>query len=270
MAHEFWDCHTHVFGPIERFPVAERRGYTPPVRTIEQLEENGRRAGIGHVVLVQPSIYGVDLTCMLEALSATDGRHRAVAVVDPGIGEERLAELDGLGVRGVRFNLVSPAGNRLDGFHAIARKIEPLGWHAQFFVGPEGLREVAELRSSTSIPFVLDHFGELPSSTQLDSPACRFLLDFLAHEDCWIKLSGFYRLSEAGAPYPDMDALVAALYGAAPERAVWGSDWPHTWFFDSHRGAPPAYEDTLAPIKRCLSAEQQQRVLRGNPARLYH
>jgi predicted TIM-barrel fold metal-dependent hydrolase len=269
MPDDRWDCHAHVFGPIERFPGSERRGYTPPVRTIEQLEANARRAGVGHVVLVQPSIYGTDLTCMLEALSASDGRHRAVAVVDPDITEARLAELHALGVRGVRFNLVSPAGNRLVGFHEIARKIEPLRWHAQFFVEPEGLREVAELRQSTALPFVLDHCGGLPSSTSLESSVWGLLLEMLARGDCWIKLSGFYRLSGTSAPYTDMDALVVALYNAAPERTLWGSDWPHTWFFDSDRGATPAYEETLAPIERCLSKAARERVLEENPARLY-
>lgn len=263
-----WDCHVHVFGAAAQFPVSSARGYTPPVRTLAQLEEAAASAGIQHLVLVQPSVYGTNLLCMLEALRAGAGRHRGVAVVGAGIAEAELENLHALGVRGVRFNLVSPDGNGLEGFDEIARKIAPLGWHIQFLIAPEDLRRVQELRKRTAVPFVLDHFAGLTVAHGQDGEHAGVLRELLVRSDCWIKLSGFYRLSNDRG-YRDLDPLLLGLATIAPDRIVWGSDWPHTWFFPGKHGSPPAYAATLAPVERCLPAELRQKALQNNPWRLY-
>lgn len=267
MADDFWDCHTHVFGPAGRYPVSERGGYPPPLRRLGELEAAGQKVRVGHAVLVQPSIYGTDLDCLTDALRASDGRHRAVAVVPPSLPDDRLAELHGLGVRGVRFNLVSAGGNGLTGFPEIARRIAPLGWHAQFFIEPQALPEIVALRTSTGIPFVLDHIAGLTAAA--GTTELQALLRLLATGTCWVKLSGFYRLSGAGAPYADLEPLLHLLGKEAPERLLWGSDWPHTWYFHGEHGPPPTYADTLAPILRCLPETTRRCVLRDNPAALY-
>lgn len=264
-----WDSHVHVFGTADRYPLSPRRGYTPPERTLEQLESVAAAAGVGHAVLVQPSVYDADHRCMEAALRAGGGRHRGVAVLPPDVGADRLRQLHALGVRGVRFNLVSPAGNRLDGFEEIARRIAPLGWHIQFLVAPRELPAVAALREKVAVPFVLDHLGGLTADLEPEGDVARPLLALLARGDCWVKLSGFYRLSKAGAPYDDMDRLVARLSQAAPERILWGSDWPHTWHMEPGHGPAPSYGDTLAPIRRCLAPELQHQALVENPATLY-
>ena len=214
-----WDCHVHVFGAAAQFPVSSARGYTPPVRTLAQLEEAAASAGIQHLVLVQPSVYGTNLLCMLEALRAGAGRHRGVAVVGAGIAEAELENLHALGVRGVRFNLVSPDGNGLEGFDEIARKIAPLGWHIQFLIAPEDLRRVQELRKRTAVPFVLDHFAGLTVAHGQDGEHAGVLRELLVRSDCWIKLSGFYRLSNDRG-YRDLDPLLLELATIAPDRIV--------------------------------------------------
>jgi len=238
------------------------------VRTLEQVEELARGANIQHLVLVQPSVYGTDLLCMLEALRAGAGRHRGVAVLDARISATELERLHELGVRGVRFNLVSPDGNRLEGFDEIARKIAPLGWHIQFLVAPEELRQVQALRKRTAVPFVLDHFAGLTVEHGQDGEHAGVLRELMVRDDFWIKLSGFYRLSQ-DRTYRDLDPLLLELATVAPDRVLWGSDWPHSWFFSGKRGAPPAYAATLAPLLRCLPAEMQQKALQDNPWRLY-
>jgi predicted TIM-barrel fold metal-dependent hydrolase len=255
-----WDCHVHVFGPAARYPLASRLAYDPPERGLAQLEAAAAPAGIDRFVLVQPSVYGTDNACLLDALRAGGGRHRAVAVVDADVEVRRLREMHALGVRGIRFNLVSKAGNSLEGFAELAGKIAPLGWHVQFLAEPADLVKISALRATTAVPFVLDHFGGGES---------RLLLEMAAREDCWIKLSGFYRLLPAGRPYADMDALLASVAAAAPGRILWGSDWPHTWFFEPGRGAAPAYADTLAPLRRQLPAGALREALSDNPQRLY-
>jgi predicted TIM-barrel fold metal-dependent hydrolase len=248
--------------------VASARGYSPPVRTLAQIEELAHEANIQHLVLVQPSVYGTDLFCMLEALRAGAGRHRGVAVVGAGISGAELENLHQLGVRGVRFNLVSPDGNKLEGFEEIARKIAPLGWHIQFLIAPEDLRRVQELRKRTKVPFVLDHFAGLTIAHGQDGEHAGVLRELMVRDDCWVKLSGFYRLTEDRS-YRDLDPLLLELATIAPERVLWGSDWPHTWFFPGKHGAPPAYAATLAPLERCLPAELRQKALQNNPWRLY-
>lgn len=263
-----WDCHVHIFGARAQFPLASTRGYVPPLRPLGQVEEAALGAGIAHLVLVQPSVYGTDNFCLLEALRASGGRHRGVVVLDPAVPEAELRNLHQVGVRGVRFDLVSADGNGLDGFERIARMIEPLGWHMQFLAPPEALRQILELRGHTSAPFVLEHFGGITADHGERSEAAGVLQKLLVRDDCWVKLSGFYRLSEKPG-WDDLDSLLIQLATIAPERTVWGSDWPHSWFFPGARGAAPAYADTLAPLNRCLPAEMRERVLQDNPWRLY-
>jgi len=264
----YWDCHVHIFGPPARFPLASTHGYVPPLRSLGQAEEAARSAGIAHLVLVQPSVYGTDNFCLLEALRASGGRHRGVVVLDPATPGAELRNMHEVGVRGVRFNLVSADGNGLAGFERIARLIEPLGWHMQFHVTPEALWQILELRERTTAPFVLDHFGGITADHGERSEFAGVLQKLLVRSDCWVKLSGFYRLSEKPG-WEDLDSLLIQLATIAPERTLWGSDWPHSWFFSGARGPVPGYADTLAPVDRCLPAEMRQQVLQNNPWRLY-
>jgi len=265
-----WDTHTHVFGPHDRYPLAVERAYTPPVRWIDALARTATAAGMGHLVMVHPSVYGFDLTSLTDALRAGEGRHRAVAVVPPDVSRTRLQELHALGVRGLRFNLVLLGGVGFEGFDRVAGLAADLGWHAQILVTPKDLPQVMALRERTPIPFVVDHFGGFDATTRAEDPAWLTFIDFVRERDCHVKLSGWYRLSQRGFPYEDMDALVASLASAAPDRLLWGSDWPHTWFFDRAGESPPTYADMLKPLTRCLGDPLlRRRVLVENPERLY-
>ncbi len=265
-----WDTHTHVFGAPERYPLAPTRGYTPPARWIDQLANTSAAAGFGHVVLVHPSVYGYDLSSLTDALAAGQGQYRAAAVVPPNVSSTRLLELHKLGVRALRFNLVSVAGNTFEGFDNVASKAADLGWHAQIFIEQRNLPDVMRLRDRTPIPFVFDHFGGFRAATDLDSPAWQSLLNLVREANCWVKLSGFYRLSDRGWPYEDLDPLARSLASASPDRLIWGSDWPHTWFFENPAAEPPRYVDLLAPIMRNFpDLAMQRRILVENPQRLY-
>lgn len=265
-----WDTHTHVFGAPERYPLVPTRGYTPPVRWIDQLAKTSAAAGVNHLVMVHPSVYGLDLSALIDALAAGGGKYRGVAVIPPDTSTARFAELHRVGVRALRFNLVSVAGTSFDGFDALAAQAADLGWHAQIFIHPRNLPDVIQLRTRTSIPFVLDHFGGFHAGTDLNSPAWQSLLALVRDANCWVKLSGFYRLSKVGFPYADLDTLVQSLAAATMDRLIWGSDWPHTWFFEHGSGDPPRYADLFAPITRNFpDLANQRRILVENPQRLY-
>lgn len=258
----------HVFDAAA--PV--RRGhYVPGHRALAEIEQCAKAHGMGHLVLVQPSVYGTDNSVMLRALVSARGRHRGVAVVDAGLSDRELdAELDRLheaGVRGVRFNLVSPAGHAGDvaaDLQRLAPRLRARGWHVQWYVHAHALPRLASWQAQTGLCFVLDHLAGLGADIAA-TDACWDAARLLAEGGAWVKLSGWYRLG-ASAPYavlwPSVER-VASMFG---DRMVWGSDWPHTSFSD---GSAPDYASTLAPAREALGAAQLDTLLRVSACRLY-
>jgi predicted TIM-barrel fold metal-dependent hydrolase len=263
-----WDCHVHVFDAAA--PVRPGH-YVPGHRTLAQIEQRAHTQGIGHLVLVQPSVYGTDNTVMLQALEAAQGRHRGVAVVDAGLADRELErEFDRLhaaGVRGVRFNRVSPAGHAGDvavDLQRLAPRLRERGWHAQWYVPAHELPRLVGWQAQTGLRFVLDHLAGLGADVAEAHPAWA-AARALADAGAWVKLSGWYRLG-ATAPYVELRhpiERVAALFGT---HMVWGSDWPHTSFSEA---STPDYASTLAPVREALGAQRLHGLLHGSAQRLY-
>jgi predicted TIM-barrel fold metal-dependent hydrolase len=260
-----WDCHVHVF---EGAAPALDGHYVPPQRTLAMLDEVARPLGVGHYVLVQPSVYGTDNRLMLGALRASGGRHRGVVVIDPDTSDGELDAMHGAGVRGVRFNLVSPVGNSARDWARLAPRLRERGWHAQWYAPASQLAHIARLHEAHSVTAVLDHMAGITPALLHDEAAWDALRG-LADAGAWIKLSGWYRL-RSEAPFEDMAPLierVARLFGA---RCVWGSDWPHTWFLHPASGrAPPAYADLWQPVRAALSPERARAAFGIHPVALY-
>ncbi|SDM99803.1 amidohydrolase [Polaromonas sp. JS666] len=264
-----WDSHVHVFDA--QAPVAAGH-YRPVHRPLADIEELAQAYGFGHLVLVQPSVYGTDNSVLLGALRAGRGRHRGVVVLPPSVDDATLADMHALGVRGVRFNLVSPVGDSLkaaqggaaERFQALAPRLRALGWHVQWYASPEDLPAIAALHAAHPVPAVLDHLAGMHAGIGPGHPAWR-ALEQLTAQDAWVKLSGWYRLG-AQAPYEalyDVVRRMAALFG---RRLVWGSDWPHTAFAPD---ALPAYASTWEPVSRALTTVQKQCAREQAPAALY-
>ena len=264
-----WDSHVHVFDGQARVAPGH---YQPVHRPLVDIETLASQNGFDHLVLVQPSVYGSDNTVLLDALRLSPGRHRGVVVLDPLVSDAALQDMHDLGVRGVRFNLVSPVGrgsaaNLAAAFHALAPRLRALGWHVQWYAGPADLAMIAALHAGSAavgVPAVLDHLAGMHAKLSPDDPAWLALAQ-LAQQAAWVKLSGWYRL-QAAAHYQTLDLVmgrVAALFGA---QMVWGSDWPHTSFVPD---ALPAYASTWTPVARVLGAAQQQALATLAPARLY-
>lgn len=259
-----WDCHVHVFDASAPAAAAH---YQPVPRLLSEIEAVSAAHDCGHLVLVQPSVYGTDNSLLLASLAASAGRHRGVVVL---AGDESPAALNGMqsaGVRGVRFNLVSPVGSARDDAIATLRRLVPTlrtrGWHVQWYVAAGELPLLARLQRETRLPFVLDHLAGLTPASGADSAAWE-ALGQLAGAGAWIKLSGWYRL-QAAAPYAAMDPLirrVAALFG---DHVAWGSDWPHTSFAAD---AMPTYESLWEPVVRALGPWRALQA-RDAGARLY-
>lgn len=241
--------------------------YLPVHRPLAQVEATARAQGIGHLVLVQPSVYGTDNRVLLQALQADPGRHRGVAVVDAATGEAELDHLHAAGVRGVRFNLVSPAGHAgdvdADLLH-LAPRLRARGWHVQWYVQAGDLPRLVSWQTRTGLCFVLDHLAGLHAGLADDHPAWHSA-QALADAGAWLKLSGWYRL-QAAAPYAALLPTIrraAALFGP---RLVWGSDWPHTSFAPDQM---PGYASTLEPARLGLAGPAFHALLQTQPLSLY-
>ena len=259
-----WDCHVHVFDGSAQVAPGH---YAPLHRPLAAIEALAQSHGFGHLVLVQPSVYGTDNTVLLNALRVQPGRHRGVVVVDASVSDAELASMHRLGVRGVRFNLVSPAGNHhnpSEDFARLAPRLHALGWHVQWYARPVDLPVISALHLATPVPAVLDHLAGLHAHLPSDHTAWQ-ALESLAGQGAWVKLSGWYRL-QADAPYAGLHSNIARVAKLFAGHMVWGSDWPHTSFAPD---AMPVYASTLEPVIQALAEAQKADVLYDAPERLY-
>lgn len=252
------DCHVHVYDP-RRAPGADKGAYLALQR----------RLGLSRGVLVQPSAYGTDNSLHLAALKALGrDRCRLVVVLPADASDAELARLDAEGVRGVRFNLKLGGPLRLDDLMPMARRLAPLGWHCQVNMTPAQLVQAAGMLRRLPCRLVLDHLGQVPQPDGVGSEAFATIRRLLDTGRVWVKLSGPYITSRLGPPaYADAGAIAAALARAAPERVLWGSDWPHP---SEPAGAKPDDAVLLDLLRAWVpDPHAHRRVLVENPAELY-
>jgi predicted TIM-barrel fold metal-dependent hydrolase len=257
-----WDCHVHLLDA--QAPVIAGH-YQPHQASLGEIEALARTQGNTHLVLVQPSVYGHDNSLLLRALRGSPGRHRGVVVVADAALD--FASLHAAGVRGVRFNQVSPVGaasSPQDLLIQLAPTLRGLGWHAQWYVQPQHLPALVPWQAQSGLPFVLDHLAGMHAALPQDDPAWDALAS-LAAGGAWVKLSGWYRL-KATAPYGSLHhhiERVATLFGP---RIVWGSDWPHTSFA---AGTAPPYAVLWQAVVDVLGAARAEASRRSAPLVLY-
>ncbi|WP_439597570.1 amidohydrolase family protein [Falsiroseomonas sp.] len=259
------DSHCHVFGPAARFPYAASRRYTPEDRPKEVLAALHRRLGLGRAVIVQASCHGTDNRAMVDALHSDPACYRGVAMIDDATTEAELSEMHAAGVRGLRFNFIKALGGApdMDLFHRAADRARPLGWHMVMQLQGDGVTEMAPLIRALRMPVVIDHMGRVDPTLGTDGPAFRALLALLGDERIWVKLSGAERMTLS--PFTAALPFARALMRAAPHRVLWGTDFPHPNL------TTPVDEMELLNLVPDFAptAEDRQRLLVDNPARLY-
>jgi len=260
------DCHAHVIGPFPLFALQDDRSYTPPEAPLSAYRYLLDTLGLERGVVVQPSVYGTDNACTLDALAKHRNRLRGIAVVDPTVSDETLERMHGNGIRGIRFNMLFRGGVELDHLGALAKRIEPFGWHIQLLIDCRTLPVLAPKLARLPVDIVIDHMGHMPASGGVDHPGFKRLLKLVRDGRTWVKLSGANRTSTAGAPYHDTIPFAQALVDADPTRLVWGSDWPHVAI-----DGPMANDGELLDLLKLWVPDERQRhlVLVENPARLY-
>ena len=261
------DTHAHVIGADPaRHPLIADRIYTPAPAPepayLAMLDGLGLQRG----VLVQVSTYGTDNRCMLETLRRHPGRLCGVAVVDQDCRYAELEALHRAGVRGLRINTLLRGGIGYDQIEALADRIAPLGWHLEFLVHARDLPALLPRLQRLPVPGVVDHMGALHPVTGLEDGGLDALCLLMRDHGWWAKLSGAYRLGLAPDRLQDSTPLARRLVEAAPDRVLWGSDWPHV---NLHRDMP----DTAALLGLLAhwvpDAALRRRILADNPGRLY-
>ena len=260
------DTHAHAISPSSAYPMAPSRSYTPPPAPGKRYLAMLVATGCSRGVLVQISVYGTDNRYLLEVLGQSPGRLRGIAVVTPEVTDRELESMHVAGVRGLRINVLFPgAGLSVEAMEILARRIAPLGWHMQFLVDGRELPGLLPRMRKLPCPGVIDHMGHLPAGLGFQHPGFQAVRELIAHHGWWTKLSGAYRISEDLPDFADVTPIAQALIEAAPDRVVWGSDWPHV--------AMPRMPDT-GRLRNLLKAwapepEVRDRILVDNPARLY-
>jgi predicted TIM-barrel fold metal-dependent hydrolase len=259
------DAHCHVFGPAARFPYAPERRYTPEDAPKEALAALHAHLGVTRAVIVQASCHGTDNRAMLDAIAADPARYRGVAIVDDSFGERELNELHRGGVRGVRFNFVRHLGGAPDAevFRRVLDRIKEFGWHVVLHLDAADIVPLSDMIRALPVPFVIDHMGRVDAASGIDQPAFRALLELTRREQCWVKVSGSERISRF--PFDDAVPIARALIAAAPDRVLWGTDFPHP-----NLKQPVDEADLVDLLPNIAESEAaRRRLLIENPARLY-
>jgi predicted TIM-barrel fold metal-dependent hydrolase len=261
------DSHVHIFGPSDRFPYVTDRRYSPKDAPKEHLAALHRDLGIDRSVLVQPTCHGADNRAMLDALEWRQGHYRGVALLGGHERDTELALMSELGVCGVRLNFLRHLGGAPD--LAAARRtvdrVAELGWHVQLHFDASGLIEFDDFIRAIPTTFVIDHMGRTPVADGLSQRPFRALLNLLELPNCWVKVSGADRITARGSPYHDAVPFARAVVERAPDRVVWGTDFPHPML-----KMPPdnaALVDLVPSIAE--DAAVRHKLLVDNPARLY-
>jgi len=262
-----WDCQVHVFGDLQKYPPWPGRTYDAPPAYLEDMRRMHRTLGIARGLVVQPTTYGTDHTLLLDLL-AVEKAYVGAAIIDDTTTDAELTRLHEGGVRSARFNFAKFLGlaPSLATFRRAIDRISELGWVAKIHaVGSEYL-EIAELLRGLRLPTVIDHLGHFYFKDGMDQPVVPVLLDLLKRENFWIMLSNADRRSAAGYPWDDALPFLRRFLEAAPDRAIWGTDWPHTHY----QGTMPNDADLLELLYRFApDLETQTNILVRNPERLF-
>jgi predicted TIM-barrel fold metal-dependent hydrolase len=261
------DCHFHTYD--KQYPVIKEAKLLPDDALPDDYRALQRRIGTTRGVLIQPSTYGTDNRLQIASRQALGAENfRVVAVVAEDVSDAELRRLNEQGVRGVRFNLGFPGVLTVSSLPLLAPRLAELGWHCQINMRPKQIEDNADLLNALPGPLVFDHLAQVPQPGGLESAPYKIIRALLDRGKTWVKLSGPYVSSKQGAPdYADAGVVAAAYVKAAPERMVWGSDWPHPSEPKDHKPDDARLFDLFSEWAEGDAAFK--RILVENPTELY-
>ena len=260
------DVHAHVFAPAGVYPYAARRPYTPaPDTGLAAYRRMLGAIGFERAVLVHSNIYGPDNRATTDALAASAGAFRGIALVRPGVDDRTLATLAAAGMRGVRINLEFPGELTLDDVERLAARLAALGWHLQMLTSSERLPAIAGRLLALPLDVVIDHMGLPANDADLSAPGFASLLELLASGKVWVKLSAPYYAVADAPGYAFATTVARRLLAARPDRMLFGTNWPHP------QSDPVPDEGQLVDWIAAVAGDPAvlRQILVDNPARLY-
>lgn len=266
------DCHAHVFGPFDRFPLAANRSYTPPLAPVAAYWEMLEHVGFSRAVVVQASAFGVDNRCAVDAVAGSAGRMRGIGVVDTSVTDAQLEYLSSQGIRGMRFTeITSRNGSPMKGavgfqeLLQLGSRLREQGMHAQLFAPCDDFVAAAPKLLALGVPLVLDHMGRFgPGSRGIDDAAFRTLLSLLSEGRIWVKMT-LFRNAASFDDFAPLRPFHDALLRANPNQLVWGSDWP---LLNTGKQMPDIGR-MLDLLEEWTGEPLWHRMLVSNPATLY-
>lgn len=263
-----WDTHFHVLGPQARYPYAATRRYTPPDAPLAQSLALHDALGVARGVVVHANTHGFDNAVDLDAVARSNGRYLAVVRLDAKATRAGCRELHQAGARGVRFAFNPQHGGALDRkvFEHVLGCIDGLGWFVELHFEGAAIPGLFKWLESIPATMVIDHLGRIDVAAGLDQEPFGLLCDLMKRPNFWTKVSGADRLTKQGAPYDDVAPFVKRMGEIAPDRLVWGSDWPHTGVFDPKR--MPEDGALLNFLLAAFDEKMRRRILVENPERL--
>jgi D-galactarolactone isomerase len=261
------DCHMHASDGM-RFPPPQPARMQPN-GTIADYRLLQNRIGTSRVIIVTPTAYLTDNRVTLDAVAQLSPQARGVAVIHPTISDAELKMLHEGGIRGIRFTQNDPANatTSIDMIEPLARRVNELGWHVQIHMRPDQIADASDLWQRLPSRIVFDHMGRLQGSG-VDHPAFAVIRRLVDKGRTWVKVSGAYIESKVGPPsYADASEVALAFVKAAPERMLWGSDWPHPSLAVEHKPDDAVLIDLLA--EWAPEEATRHRILVENPEMLY-
>lgn len=269
------DTHAHLFGPPDIFPYAENRRYTPPAAPIEHYRNMQRITGLSRVVFVTPTAHGYDNRVILDGIAKLGDSARGIANIDASFDASSLQAMAEVGMRGARFHLMKDRPGSVEHLSEHLPVLLKLGWILDLHVDPTEFVEHETFIRSLPTPTIIDHMARVRGQDGLDQPAFRILLDLLEDDRFWVKLCSFDKITsvpkahvEGSLPYMDMVPFAQAVIEAAPDRVIWGTDWPHGNTFTP--GRTPNEGDLLDLLAVIAPDDSlRKRILVDNPAHLF-
>jgi len=266
------DCHAHICGPQDVYKYIPERIYSPPDALIPDYKRLLAALGCTRAVLVQPSFYGTDNSAMLAAMKDAGEGFRGVAVIaDTGTTRE-LEAMHAAGIRGARLNIVDVREGKgqlpMERITRLADRIKPFGWHIEFLMHVDEFPDLDTMLGKLPVDVVFGHLGYVKTEKGTATPGFLALLRLLRDGRAWVKFTGAYRISSQTLPHPDTNGFAHALTAMAPDRIVWGTDWPHVM---TKWTIPVPNDGAIADLLLhwIPDAALRARVLADNPAKLY-
>jgi 2-pyrone-4,6-dicarboxylate lactonase len=224
------DTHTHIFGPAATYPFSPTRPYSPPDAPLAMFRKLHETIGVERAVIVNATVHGFDNRVVTDAIAESGGRYKGVANINNAMTDDQLTALGKGGISACRFAFLKRLGGVGDMkmFRTLVDRVAAIGWHVDIYLEAGTIREFVPILKALPVAYVIDHMGTISAAKGLDDPEFKALLELQASDErCWIKITGLERASASGPPFHDSVPFAQRLIENAPDRVIWGTDWPH-------------------------------------------